>query len=73
MTITDLDRPPPGWHVYDVIRRTARSWSWVAYMTSVRPDERRGPGETCWVVIPGKHRTREAAWAALEDMLATRH
>jgi hypothetical protein len=26
-----------------------------------------------WVRIPGKHRNRDAAWDALEDMIATRH
>ena len=26
-----------------------------------------------WVRIPGKHRTRDAAWEALEQMMATRH
>jgi hypothetical protein len=27
----------------------------------------------CWVNIAGKHRSRDAAWAALEDMIALRH
>jgi hypothetical protein len=26
-----------------------------------------------WVRIPGKHRNQDAAWDALEDMIATRH
>lgn len=27
----------------------------------------------CWVRIPGKHKDRDAAWEALETMMATRH
>ena len=27
----------------------------------------------CWVRIAGKHRSRTAAWHALEDMMAPRH
>jgi hypothetical protein len=27
----------------------------------------------CWVRIAGKHRSRDAAWTAIEDMLAMRH
>jgi hypothetical protein len=26
-----------------------------------------------WVRVPGKHRNKDAAWAALENMIATRH
>jgi hypothetical protein len=26
-----------------------------------------------WLRIPGKHRNKDAAWDALEDMMATRH
>ena len=29
--------------------------------------------QSCWYRIPGKHRNRDAAWDALEDMIATRH
>jgi hypothetical protein len=41
----------------------------------VHPNEYR-PSRTarqCWVRIPGKHRDRDAACEAFEDMLATRH
>jgi hypothetical protein len=42
----------------------------------VHPKEYR-PGErtACqrWVRIPGKHRNRDAAWNALEEIIATRH
>jgi hypothetical protein len=27
----------------------------------------------CWVRIPGKHRTRDAAWDAIDELMATRH
>jgi hypothetical protein len=37
-----------------------------------RPDGSRTAREA-WVSIPGKHRNREAAWDALQGMLATRH
>lgn len=42
----------------------------------VHPDHYR-PGfrtaHQCWVRITGKHRSRTAAWRALEDMMAPRH
>ena len=42
----------------------------------VHPKEYR-PGvrkaHQCWVRIVGKHRSRTAAWNALQDMIATRH
>jgi hypothetical protein len=37
-----------------------------------KPDGSRTAHEV-WVRIPGKHRNWEAAWDALEDMMATRH
>lgn len=42
----------------------------------VDPDEYSpGPRKVVqrWVRIAGKHKSRAAAWAALEDMIATRH
>jgi hypothetical protein len=70
-----VDRPPPGWHVLDVMRITSRRrLDWVALMISVHPDElqyRRG--WSAWVRVPGKHRSRDDAWDAFEEMLATRH
>jgi hypothetical protein len=42
----------------------------------VHPKEYR-PGQRtarqCWFRIPGKHRNADAAWAALEELIATRH
>ncbi|MBR0907032.1 hypothetical protein [Bradyrhizobium liaoningense] len=36
------------------------------------PDGSRAAQEA-WVRVPGKHRTKNAAWEALLDMLETRH
>jgi hypothetical protein len=76
-----LDRPPTGWFVLDVMRKTARKWDWCALMIDVDPDadafKNYRPGARtvcqCFVHIPGKHRNRDAAWDALEDLMATRH
>jgi hypothetical protein len=91
-----LDRPPEGWFLLDVMRARSRSWSWVALMVDVDPDELKRchsqgvallyvhPDEyrpdpngrvvrEAWLRIPGKFRNKDAAWDALEDMLATRH
>jgi hypothetical protein len=42
----------------------------------VHPKEYR-PGDRAarqrWFNIPGKHRNKDAAWEALEDMMTTRH
>ena len=71
-----LDRPPHGWFVLDVMRKVARRRDWVALMVDVHPDDLRTStydyGQ-CWVRIPGKHKNRDAAWDALQDMMATRH
>ena len=37
-----------------------------------KPDGNRTAHEA-WVCVTGKHRNRDAAWDALEDMIATRH
>ena len=73
-TIEFLDRPPTGWFVLDVMRCEARKRNWVALMIDVDPDElgsRRA--RQVFVRIPGKHRNRDAAWDALEELVATRH
>ncbi len=36
-----------------------------------RPGERKA--QQRWVHIPGKHRNKDAAWDAGEDMMITRH
>ena len=75
-----LERPPPGWFVLEIMRTTVRSRDWVALMVDFDPDDpledyRAGRRRTrsCWVRIAGKHRSRDAAWEALESMTATRH
>jgi hypothetical protein len=78
-----LDRPPTGWFALDLMQRKARSLDWVALMVDYDPDD-YDPGDPnyigpppnahdAWVRIPGKHRNRDAAWDALEDLIATRH
>ena len=37
-----------------------------------KPDGSRTAREA-WVRVPGKHRSKDAAWDALDDMIATRH
>lgn len=45
-------------------------------MLYVHPNDYR-PGNRiareAWVRVPGKHRNKDAAWDAVEDMLETRH
>jgi hypothetical protein len=72
---TLLDRPPPGWFVLDVMRTDWRKSDWVALMIDVDPDDRphSRPVSEAWLRVPGKHRNRKAAWAALQNMMGTRH
>ena len=76
-TIEYLDRPPAGLYVLEVMRREARKRDWVALMIDVPPDEHCSNGRratrSVFVRIPGKHRDRDSAWDALEDLMATRH
>jgi hypothetical protein len=72
-----LDRLPPGWFALHVMRGE-RKWDWVALVVDFDPDDPNyiGPpanAHDAWVRIPGKHRDRDAAWDALEQMMATRH
>jgi len=68
-----FDRPPNGWFVLDIMPETMAGRRWVALMLDIDPDEIRKPHRECWVTIPGEHRSRDDAWEALEDMMATRH
>jgi hypothetical protein len=69
-----LDRPPAGWHVLVVVRRTSRKWDWSALMIDVHPDEmKHSPCKEAWVRVPGKHRNYDAACEAVEAMIATKH
>lgn len=62
-----LDRPPPGWHPRDVWRIESRKWDWVALFVFA------GQNHSAWVRVPGKHRNKEAAWVAAQEMVAVRH
>jgi len=59
--------PGPSWFLLDVMRRNERGREWIALIHLV--------DVTCnaWVSIPGKHRNRDAAWDALDRMMAARH
>jgi hypothetical protein len=71
--IETLDRPPPGFRqVGEVMRTGSRKSDWVALMTDAEPSSQQ-PGHDCWVRIPGKHRSYEAARNAFEVMIATKH
>jgi hypothetical protein len=79
-TLTYFDQPPAGWFCLSVMRRTCRGWDWVALMVDDDPDTddfrvwgRRDVKSECFVRIQGKHRSRDAACDALENMMATRH
>jgi hypothetical protein len=82
MSIEILDRPPLGWFLLEVRRKTKRQWDWVALVGNIDPESEafrewqekgRGLCHLEWVRIPGKHRTLEAAWEAFGDLTATRH
>lgn len=79
-----LDRPPAGWFALDVLKVEWRKWDWVALMfevdLDVDPDELKHClwtlgrfARAAYVRVPGKHRNYDAAWDALQEMLATRH
>ena len=80
MTATKfLNHAPAGWFPLDVMKiDSLRKLDWCALMIDVHPDVLKCPSgvpraQEAWVRIPGKHRTWEAAWDALEEMIATRH
>jgi hypothetical protein len=77
MTREYLDRPPVGWFVLDVMEAgRGGTWDWCALVIDVHPDELKHwprTAQEAWVRLPGKFRNAEAAWAALEDLLSTRH
>jgi hypothetical protein len=69
-----LERVTAGWFVLDVMRKEARSRSWVALLLDVEPaDFRAGAsGQSRWLEL-GKHKSRDDAWDHAEAVLATRH
>jgi hypothetical protein len=82
MALEYIDRLPPGWFVIgDAIRQKSRGADWVALIVDFDPDDRY-PGIPAarmhaarqrWLRIRGRHRSRESAQHALQDMTVTRH
>lgn len=71
-----LDRPAAGWHALDVMREKSRSPCWVALLIDMDPEEFVTSSRKCrhqWLRIPGKHKNSDAAWEALQNVMATRH
>jgi hypothetical protein len=65
-----------GWFPLTICRTDWRKWDWVALMIDVPIEEFEKSlrvAREVWVRIPGKHRDYDRAWAALEDMMSTRH
>ena len=57
----------------DLKHCTCESPVWLyVHPDEYRPQEGR-VARKCWVRVPGKHRNRDAAWNALEALIATRH
>ena len=75
IAIETLDRLPAGWIVLDVYRREARSRDWTALVVNIHPHSYPPPGAFRQGLLPvsGRHEDRDAAWAAMLDMIATRH
>ena len=74
IAVETLDRLPAGWIVLDVYRREAHSRDWTALVVNIHPHS-CSPGALRQGLLPvsGRHEDRDAAWAALLDMIATRH
>jgi hypothetical protein len=79
MKLEYLDRPTPGWKAIDVFPAKSRGWDWVALMIDVDPkalqDHYRPGGrvpQQRWMRIRGKHRKRDRAYRALEEMTQIR-
>jgi hypothetical protein len=66
-----FDRVPVGWFVLAVLRH-ARGADWVALAADKDPAVAH-ISASAWVRIPGKHRSRDEAFDALEAMMAMRH
>ena len=72
MPIPTLDRLPDTWLVLDVMRRKARSQAWTALVVNVHPhDCPPGALRQGWLPVPGRHASKDAAWGALRDAIAT--
>lgn len=70
------DRPPAGWFLLDIMRKSPGGDEWVALMIDVDPKlmrQYRLPSRECWVRVPGRHRGYDSAASAFDDATATRH
>jgi hypothetical protein len=73
VAMPEVNSPPAGWFVLEVMRRERHSWHWVVLMIDVDPDEYcvgYRTARSCLVRIPGKHRSRDAAWDRFEEMVS---
>jgi choline dehydrogenase-like flavoprotein len=78
MPIFDVGTLPRShvWHILDVMRKSSRGVQWTALLIDVDPDDfvnwRCDAGCSCWLDL-GRHKSRDDAWDAAEQMIATRH
>jgi hypothetical protein len=74
-----LDRWTPEWRLLWIMRYEQWSWDWAALLVDVEPEEYQSSwtiaqfARVRWLRIPGKHRNRDSARGAFEDLTATRH
>jgi hypothetical protein len=75
-----VNQTPAGWFPLDVMLETDGSKGrWVALMIDFDPGDpkeyRPWPhrAQQLWLRIPGKHKNKNAAWDALQDIMETRH
>ena len=66
------------WHILDVMPKNnrGRKPQWTALLIDVDPDdfvERRCDASESCLLDLGRHKSRDEAWDAAEQMIATRH
>jgi len=65
-----------AWHILEVMRTSSRGFQWTALLIDVDPDDfanrRCDSGDSCWLDL-GRHKSRDNAWDAAQQMIATRH
>ena len=76
VTILDVGALPRShvWYILDVMRKSSRGVQWAALLIDVDPDVDRpcDAGCSCWLDL-GRHKSRDDAWDAALQMIATRH
>jgi hypothetical protein len=64
------------WRILDVMRKSSRGVQWTALLIDVDLDDfvnrRCDAGRSCFLDL-GRHKSRDDAWDAAEQMIATRH